>query len=710
MRWALLAAAATPLAARAQPAPPVRFEANQGQWDARVRFAARGRGHGVVLTDEGAILSLVRAGRPRGRQQPPAFEAASVTMRLRGARAVAPVGVERLPGTSSYFVGRDRARWAAGVPGFARARYRGPLPGVELVFYGAPEGRLEYDLVLDAGVDPESVNLEFAGAESLRLDGGDAVLTLPGGGSLRQPRPVAYQEDAGGRRLVPARYLRRADGTLGFAVESYDRARPLVIDPALVYASYLGGSSSDAAFAVAVDGSASAYVTGYTASTNFPAAGASLPHGGNVDLFVSKISASGALVYSTYLGGSGEEVGLGIAVDGSGSAYLTGYTQSADFPVVSAFQAARAGGADAFVAKLNPAGSALVYSTYLGGAADDLGQAIAVDTAGRAYVTGQTFSAAFPRSSPLQGTFGGERDAFVTKLSSAGNALLYSTFLGGSYDDFGQGIAVDGSGNAYVGGYTFSTDFPTASPLQATGAAGFYADAFVSKINGAGLALLYSTYLGGSADEQAYAITVDPSGSATVAGYTSSTNFPTVAAVQSGFQGGGTDGFVSRLAPAGTALVFSTYLGGSGDDLIYGVAANASGRTHVTGYTTSTNFPLTPQPLQPALAGGYDAFATALSPTGSLQLSTYLGGGGTDYGLGVAASGSSFFVVGQTDSTNFPTMAPLQPGAGGSDDAFVTRFVLDAPVPSGGGRAAVTLGAGLALIGALLLTRRGRVP
>jgi Beta-propeller repeat len=704
----LLAAAGAALCNTARAATPVRFEPNRGQWDPGVRFMARGRGHGLALTDHGATLALVRTRGGGIRRAPPAFEQATVTMRLSGARAVAPVGLERLPGTSSYFIGRDPARWASGVEGFARARYGQPAPGIDLVFYGAPEGRLEYDLVLAPGVEPATVGLVFEGAESLRIEGGDAVVALPGGGQLRQPPPVAYQDDGARRTLVQARYLRRGDGTLGFQVGPYDRRRALVIDPALVYSTYLGGSSSDAAFGVAADAAGNAYVTGYTASANFPVTGAGLPHAGNVDLFISKVSPSGALLYSTYLGGSGEEVGLGIAVDATGSAYVTGYTGSSDFPVVSAFQATRAGGADVFVAKVNPAGSALVYSTYLGGVADDLGQGIAVDAAGRAYVTGQTFSSGFPRSAPLQGTFGGERDAFVTKLASAGNALLYSTFLGGSFDDFGQAIAVDGSGNAYVGGYTFSPDFPTAAALKPTGAAGFFADAFVSKINGAGLTLVYSTYLGGSADDQAYGLAIDASGSVTIAGYTSSTDFPTVSAVRSSFQGGNTDGFVSTLNPAGSALVHSTYLGGSGDDLIYAVASGG-GRTHVTGYTTSPDFPLTHDPVQAAPGGGYDAFAASLVP-GTLAMSTYLGGSGTDYGLATAASGLSFFVVGQTDSVNFRTVSAMQPAPGGGDDAFVARFVLDAQVPASDGRGALVLTAALALVGAILLMRRRRVP
>jgi len=361
-------------------------------------------------------------------------------------------------------------------------------------------------------------------------------------------------------------------------------------------------------------------VTGYTASTNFPTAAPLQGSfgGGGADAFAAKLNAAGsALVYSTYLGGSGEDWGRGTAVDSFGNAYVTGYTYSPNFPTVSPLQATHGGGSyDAFVAKLNAAGSALVYSTYLGGGGDDRGYGIAADSFGNAYVTGYTGSGNFPTVSPLQATHGGGTyDVFVAKLNAAGSAVVYSTYLGGSGDDQGNGIAVDSFGNAYVTGYTNWTNFPTANPLQP--AFGGNWDAFVAKLNAAGSALVYSTYLGGSSYDCGYGIAVDSSGSAYVTGYTTSANFPTASPLQATYgAGGGWDAFVTKLNAAGSALVYSTYLGGSGDDFGDAIAVDSSGKAYVTGHTSSTDFP-TANALRATKAGGYyDLFIGKIAEAG----------------------------------------------------------------------------------------------
>ncbi len=369
-----------------------------------------------------------------------------------------------------------------------------------------------------------------------------------------------------------------------------------------------------------MDSSGDAYVTGYTQSSNFPTTAGALQTtfgGGLVDAFVSKLNSSGsALLYSTYLGGSSDAVGQGIAVDSSGNAYVTGYTQSSNFPTTAgALQTTFGGLADAFVSKLNSSGSALVYSTYLGGGSTDFGFGIAVDSSGGAYVTGYTQSSNFPATAgALQTTFGGvfgggPIDAFVSKLNSSGSALVYSTYLGGSSGDSGQGIAVDSSGDAYVTGYTQSSNFPTTAGAFQTSFGGV-PDAFVSKLNSSGSALVYSTYLGGSSFDSGQGIAVDSSGDAYVTGYTSSSNFPaTAGALQTTF-GGGADAFVSKLNSGGSALVYSTYLGGSSFDFGFGIAVDSSGNAYVTGYTCSSNFPTTAGALQTTfgVGGAIDAF------------------------------------------------------------------------------------------------------
>jgi uncharacterized protein (TIGR03437 family) len=404
-----------------------------------------------------------------------------------------------------------------------------------------------------------------------------------------------------------------------------------VTGSALVYSAYLGGNGADSGQGIAVDSSGNAYVTGSTSSTNFPTVNPLQPsNGGGGDAFVAKLNATGsALVYSTYLGGNGGDSGQGVAVDSSANAYVIGSTSSTNFPTVNPLQAACRGDQDAFVAKLNATGSALLYSTYLGGDGWDYGAGIAVDSSGNAYVTGFTYSTNFPTVNPLQATYGGNSDAFVAKLNATGSALVYSSYLGGngpgygsygsggSRGDSGQGIAVDFSGNAYVTGYTSSTDFPMVNPLQAANRGGDE-NVFVAKLNAAGSALVYSTYLGGNGRDHATGISVDPSGNAYVAGFTNSANFPTVNPLQAAHRGSDEDTFVAKLNAAGSALVYSTYLGGNGHDFSEGVAVESSGKAYVTGYTSSTDFPMV-NPLQASNGGGGGGAFVAKIDAGAAQ-------------------------------------------------------------------------------------------
>ena len=465
-----------------------------------------------------------------------------------------------------------------------------------------------------------------------------------------------------------------------------------MIDPLLVYSTYLGGSGGDQGNSIAVDGSGNAYVTGVTDSTDFPTVNSmQSTNGGDYDAFVTKLNPTGsALIYSTYLGGDGIDDGNGIAVDASGNAYVTGRTDSTNFPTTaSAFQPTIGGiYGNAFLAKLNATGSALVYSTYLGGSGDDSGNSIAVDTSGNAYVTGYTDSTNFPATAgAFQPTIGGMFDnGFVTKLNPTGSALVYSTYLGGSGDDSGQGIAVEASGNAYVTGSTDSTNFPaTAGAFQPT-IGGMFDNGFVTKLNPTGSALVYSTYLGGSGNDSGNSIAVNTSGNAYVTGYTDSTNFPvTAGAFQPTIGGMFDNAFVTKLNPTGSALVYSTYLGGSGDDSGNSIAVDTYGNAYLTGITSSTNFP-TVKPLQSSYGTGQsDVFVSLLNPNGSaLVYSTYLGGSPTaDTGLGITVDGSgNAYVTGYTGSTIFPTTAgAFQTTYAGEGDAFVTKIASENSLP-----------------------------
>ncbi|HEY4882373.1 MAG TPA: SBBP repeat-containing protein [Myxococcales bacterium] len=592
------------------------------------------------------------------------------------------LGEEELPGKVNYLVGSNARTWRTNIATYARVTYRDLYPGIDLTYYGR-EGQLEYDFVVRPGADLRRILVGFSGAEKLEVDAQGDLLLRTGPDVIRQRKPIAYQEVNGMRREIPVSYVLKGAHRVAFKVAAHDSSRPLIIDPALFYSTYLGGSIRDGGQGIAVDSAGNAYVTGLSNSPDFPTAGAFQGTlAGGFDAFVTKINAVGsALVYSTYLGGSGDDYGLGIAVDAAGNASLTGSTNSLNFPTtLAAFQRAPGGSADAFVTKLNSSGSALIYSTYLGGSGDDVGQGIKLDSLGNAYVTGSTSSADFPTMAAFQGTLAGSFDAFVTKLNLAGSApLLYSTYLGGSSDDRGFGVAVDSTGNAYVTGYTTSTDFPTTSgALQTANAGG--SDGFMIKLNPAG-SLSYSTYLGGSGQDIGQAIAVNAAGSAFVTGRTSG-NFPTTAgAFQSAFGGGVNDAFVTRLNPSGsTPLVYSTYLGGSGDDVGYGIALDGSDDAYVTGYTNSLNFPTTAGVFQTTFGGGlFDAFVTKLNPAGSAPLlySTYLGGGGADAAQGIAVDALlNAYVTGFTGSTNFPTT----PGAfqttlrGSVFNAFVTKI------------------------------------
>jgi uncharacterized repeat protein (TIGR01451 family) len=675
----------------------------------------------------------------------------------------------------NYLLGNDRAAWRTNVPTYARVRYGAVYPGIDVVYYGN-QGELEYDFVLAPGADPAAIALAWDGAEALTVDErGDLLLATPGG-TLRQRKPVAYQEVDGARREVAAHYVlrdqpaRAADGALAaggamlrasyrpslapssatsaqqlvsIEVGAYDTGRPLVVDPALVYSTYLGANNNDNGSAIAVDGAGNAYVTGSTVG-NFPTTPGAyqfVQPSNTTEAFVTKLNPTGtALVYSTYFGGSGGDSGQGIAVDGSGQAYITGLTLSPDLPTTASGydQSCGSDGTcnardDAFVAKLSAAGDALLYGTYLGGADEDRGLGIAANNAGHAWVTGYSRSSNFPTVGALFASLGGGAcgsvpcaDAFVAKLdtlASGAGSLLYSTYYGGSSDDFAFGIAVDATGNMYVAGTTRSTNLVTVNAYDNNcGTDGncngvttcvnntvsirgtLCADAFVVKLNAAGTALLYGTYLGGSDREGAAGIAVDNLGQAHVTGGTRSSDFPTRATNYDRTYAGGTcsdtsmppvtfpcaDAFVA-LIDTGTngleSFAYGTYLGDISDDQGLAIAVDGAGSPVVTGYTTAPagggHFPTTFGPTaQLGPTGTTDAFVTRFDRQYSvLVYSTLLGGSTaavvpTDAGIGVALDSlGNTYVTGITLSNNFPvTTGAYQLTPGGQIDAFVARI------------------------------------
>jgi Beta-propeller repeat len=573
---------------------PLGFEANQGQTDARVKFLSRTRDYSLFLTADEAVLTLrakaeknatqrLSAGKlrfvsgprfsdatisakPDAGAAPPAERAAVLRMKLRNANPTAKVsGVDGMAGTSNYFIGNDPAKWKTSVATYAKVKYEGIYSGIDLVYYGN-QRQLEYDFIVSPGADPHRIAFDIAGANKIRRDAqGDLVLSMSEG-DIRWHKPVVYQVNDGARHQIAAHYAITNTNRVAFEVAKYDATKPLYIDP-LIYSTYLGGSSFDGAYAIAVDSAGSAYVTGSTNSFDFPIKNAFQTTTPGWDAFVTKLDPTGsALVYSTYLGGNGGAVGNGIAVDNAGNAYVIGLTGSG-FATMNPLQPNYGGGqTDAFVAKINAAGSALIYSTFLGGSGPDDGSGIAVDSAGNAYVTGGTNSTDFPTKNPFQAANGGgavASNAFVAMINTAGSALVYSTYLGGDGGAGGSSIAVDSAGNAYVTG-SAEANFPTQNAWQPAFGGGV--DAFVTKFNPTGSALVYSSYLGGSGFDYGSGIAVDSSGDAYVTG-SAGPDFPvTPGAFQTAYGGGTSNAFVSKINAGGSALVYSTYLGGNPEE------------------------------------------------------------------------------------------------------------------------------------------------
>ena len=573
---------------------------------------------------------------------------------------------------SNYFIGNDPAKWRTDISNFAKVQYEELYPGINALFYGNNE-QIEYDLCLSPQADAQMARLRIEGAQSLLIDdSGNLCIQIEDGEEVQMKKPLVYQTFNDRKVSVNGDFALLASNEVGFSLGNYDKSATLVIDPVLVYSSYLGGSSEDFSNGIAVDSAGNAYITGSTSSTNFPIKNAfQNTNKGAQNVFIAKfdpaLSGSASLLYSTYLGGSGDDEGGGIAVDSAGNAYVTGTISSANFPTTAgAFQANLAGSRDAFVTVLNSSGNGLIYSTYLGGSINSFGFGITVDSIGNAYVTGTTFSTDFPTTAgAYQTALAGVGDAFIAKFDptlSGSASLLYSTYLGGGMGDSSNSIAVDSAGNAYITGYTFSTNFPIKNAFQNTLVGS--QNAFIAKLDptiSGTASLLYSSYLGGSGSDSGNSIAVDSAGNAYITGNTSSTNFPTVNAFQTALAGG-EDAFVAKFDPtlsSTASLVYSSYLGGSLDDFAFGIAVDSAGNAYVTGGTRSTNFPIV-HALQPALAGPQDAFVTKIDSTPSIAYSSYLGGGSFDTGNDIAVdSTGNAYVTGNTFSTDFPTFMPF---------------------------------------------------
>ena len=715
-----------PPPAKPEPLSAVRLEANLGQSDAAYPFLARGRGQFLFLNGAETAVDL-RDG--RGVSQ------AVVRMRLEGAGRAAGEGVQPLPHRLNYFIGD---RHTSNVPVFAQVKFRQIYPGIDLVFY-PNKGDFEHDFVVAAGADPSRIRLRFDGADAVAL-GADGHLTIRSGkAEVRWQRPRVHQEVRGRKVEIAGAYEMLGANRAGFRLGDYDKSKPVVIDPVISYLTYLGSAESSVAGRSTTDAAGNIYITGATGDGTWPATpGAVLPNRAGFtpsNVFLTKMNAAGtALIYSTFIGGAQAELGAAVAVDAQGNAYITGATNSFDYPTTAgAFRQSippaspsSLDKANCFVTKFNAAGSAIVYSTYLYGRQKDGCTAIAVDAQGAAYLTGGTDSNDFPTTegafqpSYRLGTEVQKYDAFIAKLSPAGSDLVYSSFLGGGGNEIGTSIAVDAQGNAYITGSTTSaTNFPLTQGAAKTAYGGHggneqwtrFGDAFVAKINPTGTQLVYSTFVGGNKDDLAFSIALDPQGAAYITGNTLSTDFfTTPTAYSRTFKGlGGEptlnagDVFVVKVNPDGRSFGYSTLIGGSLDDRALQIAVDRNGSAYVVGNTLSGDFPVTPDATQtrnrtvaasPSRLKLGNGFLAQLDPAGEkLVYSTFLGGTNNDWinGVSVAVDGS-ITVTGTAGSGDLA----VTPGAyqtqffGGLDpqrplgDVFAARFGNQAQPSIGG--------------------------
>ncbi len=674
---------------------PLSFAENKGQLDARVAFHLQGHNTAAYFTAQNVTLAFTHNGAEKSVRAPGnARQRWNLKLDFVGANPEAILtGNELGKAQISYFNGTPE-QWRTGIRSYSSITYRNLWPGIDLVYSGTTS-RLKYEFIVNPGADPRQIKLAYRGTNAPLAVNQQKQLEIPTPfGVIHDDKPVSFQNKGKNKtkqiKTEFVVYERAADGSqaYGFKVGKYDKRKTLVIDPALlIYAGLIGGIGDDEGHSIAVDSAGNTYVTGVTTSAQatFPeVAGPDLTYNGRTDAFVAKIKADGSgLVYAGYIGGDGDDAGHSIAVDVNGNAYVTGWTAStqATFPVLGALDGTFNGAIDAFVAKINPSGTALSYCGYIGGDDEDEGLGIAVDAAGRAHVTGLTASseATFPELVGPGLMFKGGVDAFVARIKADGSGLDYAGYLGGSGDDQGRSIAVDASGNVYVAGLTTSTE----KSFLMTGSLGPVfngaTDAFIAKINSTGTAVTYSGFVGGSGIDEAYGIAVDASGSAYVTGRTTSTEatFPELVGPDLSFNGA-IDAFVAKVNPAGSALDYAGYIGGSGDDEGFGIAVDSAGSAHVTGRTTSSeaSFPKS-NAFDLTLNGASDGFIAKVNPTGNaLTYAGYLGGNGLEEGFGAAINGlRQVYVVGRTTSdTGFPLLVGPGLSFSGASDAFAMRI------------------------------------
>lgn len=651
---------------------PLVFEPNQGQADSSTRFLSHGNGRSVLLKNTEAVITF-------------ANPAAAVRMKLVGQNPRAVMeGLDLQPGVTNYLVGNDPAAWRRAVPQFAKVKYGNVYPGIDLIYYGN-ERQLEYDFSLSPHANPSVIQMEFEGADQVSIGPEGDLILRTSAGEVRHQRPVAYQTHDGARKPVEAHFALKGKRAR-FELGAYDRSLPLIIDPKFIWATYMGGPGDDQGNDIAIDADGNVYLTGATEdSTAEPAGVFQSPSGKSFQMFVTKVNPAGAIVYTTYIGGTGIDEGHSIALDPSGNIYVTGFTTSSDFPLVNAFQSNFGGAQDSYALKLDKDGSTIVYSTYLGGTQSDRGYGIAADPSGNAIVAGNTLSINFPASNAFQSKLGGGLgDAFITKFAADGK-VTFSTFLGGNGNDQAYDVARDDDGNIIVTGFTTSQNFPVQKALYPNYLGGGD-DVFITKFNETGTALVFSTYLGGTGSDNGVRLTVDKDKNIYVTGYTASFDFPLKNPPQllpGGLADPSTptfDAFLIKLHPDGQDADFSTYIGGEDTEGGVGVAVDKNGFIYLAGFTNSIQF-YAINALGGFLRGVRDGFVMKIAPDAQTVIySSYLGGFGAEGATSVAVDDAgNAYVIGYTSSLDFPLTPDtmFQGATAGGQDGFLVKINAD---------------------------------
>jgi hypothetical protein len=673
------------------------FIENKGQWNPEVKYLARIGGMNAWITNDGVVYEYYKTEKnydetklrkmPEHEKEIYKREHTSIighvikTTFAKNNSNKQFNGEEKQTAYYNYFIGNKQSKWVSYVSLYGSVTVKELYDGIDVKYYFDGE-LLRYDFIVKPNADVSQINLTIEGAESFTVSENDELEIETSLGKVIHKDITAYQKNTEKTKLkVAASFVKKGNNAVGLAVENYNKNRALIIDP-LVYSTFIGGNDEDYANSIALDNNGNAYLVGCTNSTDFPVTDGAYQTNiaGLGEVFITKLDATGgSLEYSTFLGGAGWDEGNSLTLDDNDNAYIIGDTQSDDFPTTDgAYQSARTGDQEVFIAKLNENGDVLKYSTFLGGSVYDYGASIAVDDYENAYISGQTNSVDFPLTDgAYQTTLKGLSDAFIAKLDLNGENLIYSTYLGGENSDASYSIAVDANMNAYLTGQTSSEDFPATDGVYQTNNNGNN-DVFVAKFDATGNNLVYSTYIGGSLSDYGKSIAVDADGNGYVAGYTRSVNFPTTdGAYQTFLGGGGYDAIVFKLDENGESLCYSTYLGGSNDDRSFSLSFDDSGNACIIGETKSSDFPVTDGAFQTNYVGDWDVFIAKFDENGeTLDYSTFFGGSGEDRGTSIAfESGTYAYITGYTSSDDFPTTdGAFQTDDEGDFTAFVAKI------------------------------------